>query len=1524
MANHTIDELINRGDVFLRNGEFQQAITCYQNAREISPNNIEAIYSLGCVASRSGDYQKAESYARTALGIDKKHKESRLLLGNALFGRNRYQEALDEFIYAAPPANDFNTKAQIGLLHEKLGHWSKAENIFRNYLEHESLSYNSRYSTIGLHDYKLSNADILHALGRVMQHQGDKKEAWLYYHLAKRNDPLLDIDPMFLDILTYDDLENHPYFDDPEADLPLQSATTQEIIRYLLNISDYTELVVAAQLYDINDKADYLVDLIEHAQFNSMFVIAARLRVLYDLAKNVDAEAAFKLTSNTFFSSLIKIAEGLSKQDIGEQDGKLLAARIIIPPELITAMADMAFRFLRKDLKTSYPFLFIFRACCINKQDRKGDALSAVMLGSFYYKNKSYREAIECLETACLLINDLKLYDYAIESYEDYCYALQGLKIESAAIAAADEFIRFAENGPDMLKIASLVLKGNLFTNNHSFKDSLACFQKAMSFAVNLQNFSYNKIIAEALTYLYGNLNTLVPENIVAFINRTEADQDPIFRLQKTALEKSEVAAYREAILLLMEANQVALSRNRYSEMGEINLQLGQNQRLSGIFEDAIRSLDYAVQFAKQSLNLHLLSDIYFELALSHIGAGKKEKAIEVFETGLKEARKINDSQRMAEFHQLLAHYLIDIDGSRAVEHMGRFLELNRSSEKAIDPLDIATDLYNNGDYKQAAANFALLIADNQLSGKKIAFAHDRLGMCYFALNDYVPAKKQFKIAISLTSDQPLFDVYINSMIMLAAISVNMGGAPATLLGKIDHFIKNIKSPGLKRDSYVKAAENALRFEWHQWAETWALAGLHITTSTEWKDLNDEMKLSSILGKVYRYQGFYQQALDTYQKAIIIAQVLKNEPEVGRLTGWKAVAHKYLFQYKQALNAYKEAIKVADIYRIAHDAALHRLNMSQLLIEIDKKDEAIKELSIVLEICQQENFDDIAIRAINSLVNLNYIALLPEHLYDYATTIKIKSSLNADAGSWSQDFDLTTKGIRLIEKGRTVEGSAIIDNVIKRQQTAGDKYNEACSFLNRARSLIKRDFIKGSQDIDSALSIAKQLGQQKLELECKELILENAIQNENDAIVDELLPNILIIWDKMRRDLPEDQHRIAFANHIASLAEMCINYFIARGMLDMVFNMLEWSRALALSDMINRTSTDLKVVQFEQLGSLIEENTFVFYLFFLQNQLLCMVCEPRKTSPEMFNLNTGEEDIETLFRTFELEMYESKGEGFISWTDSLAQLIMPVLGRYLNYYKSLVLVVEGIFQSIPFACLPFDGGLLQEKVRISSVPSLTVLRELKLRKLAYRINEKPVTLSIGVAFPDEALAITRFTGGSTSAITGNNLPKDQIRTFLEKPHDIIHFSGHAHFDPDVPLFSGLHLRSPSSKDIDHILSVNDLVQWDFQANLFVLSACETGLGKDDDTEFIGLSRALLSAGVNCVLCTLWKVNALQTRAFMLLFYENMAIAAVELTELDIAEILRKTQVTLAANNDFYHWAGFQITGDPVITIKNKN
>ena len=144
----------------------------------------------------------------------------------------------------------------------------------------------------------------------------------------------------------------------------------------------------------------------------------------------------------------------------------------------------------------------------------------------------------------------------------------------------------------------------------------------------------------------------------------------------------------------------------------------------------------------------------------------------------------------------------------------------------------------------------------------------------------------------------------------------------------------------------------------------------------------------------------------------------------------------------------------------------------------------------------------------------------------------------------------------------------------------------------------------------------------------------------------------------------------------------------------------------------------------------------------------------------------------------------------------------------------------------------------------------------------------------------------------------------------------LHFATHGLLDTEQPGLSSLVLSmmDEHGQPRDGFLRANDIYNLKLPAELVVLSACQTGLGKDIKGEgLVGLTRGFMYAGAARVVVSLWNVNDQATADLMTKFYEKM------LKHGDRpAAALRAAQVEMWKQKQWqspYYWAAFTMQGE---------
>jgi CHAT domain-containing protein/Tfp pilus assembly protein PilF len=144
----------------------------------------------------------------------------------------------------------------------------------------------------------------------------------------------------------------------------------------------------------------------------------------------------------------------------------------------------------------------------------------------------------------------------------------------------------------------------------------------------------------------------------------------------------------------------------------------------------------------------------------------------------------------------------------------------------------------------------------------------------------------------------------------------------------------------------------------------------------------------------------------------------------------------------------------------------------------------------------------------------------------------------------------------------------------------------------------------------------------------------------------------------------------------------------------------------------------------------------------------------------------------------------------------------------------------------------------------------------------------------------------------------------------------VHFATHGHLDSERPGFSALVLSmvDEHGNPQDGFLRAHEIFNLTLPAELVVLSACQTGLGKEIRGEgLVGLTRGFMYAGAARVVVSLWSVSDKATSELMARFYEKMLKDRQR-----PAAALRAAQVEMWRQKQWqapYYWAAFTIQGE---------
>lgn len=309
------------------------------------------------------------------------------------------------------------------------------------------------------------------------------------------------------------------------------------------------------------------------------------------------------------------------------------------------------------------------------------------------------------------------------------------------------------------------------------------------------------------------------------------------------------------------------------------------------------------------------------------------------------------------------------------------------------------------------------------------------------------------------------------------------------------------------------------------------------------------------------------------------------------------------------------------------------------------------------------------------------------------------------------------------------------------------------------------------------------------------------------------------------------------------------------------------------------------------------------------------------------------------------------------------QLIQPA-HRLLAGKRELIIVPDGALHRLPFEALFTSAAAAQGDLRqlpyliksfaVSYAPSASVLAGLRNESRTtapkafiayadptYEQNAETVVAStVRAASAGGRLNLNRlphsrreaegiaklFGRGEADLFLGAAASEENVKLKDRlSQYRLVHFSTHGYVNEARPRLSGLLLSSPptdrAGQSEDGLLSAYEIFNLKLNAELVVLSACETGLGKEVRGEgLMSLMRAFMYAGTPSVMVSLWQVDDESAADLMIRFYRywqqgvKQGKATVKVGK---AEALRRAQLDAIAQGDFpYYWAPFVLVGSP--------
>ncbi|CAD5929561.1 Tetratricopeptide repeat protein 28 [Planktothrix agardhii] len=745
-----------------------------------------------------------------------------------------------------------------------------------------------------------------------------------------------------------------------------------------------------------------------------------------------------------------------------------------------------------------------------------------------------------------------------------------------------------------------------------------------------------------------------------------------------------------------------------------------------------------------------------------------------------------------------------------------------------------------------------------------------------------------------------------------------------------------------------------------------------LTIAREIGDRNGEGGALNNLGIAYRSLGQYQKAIEFYQQSLTIAREIGNRNGEGFALGNLGIAYNSLGQYQKAIEFYQQSLtifrEIGD--RNGEGSALGNLgNAYDSLGQYQKAIEFFQQSLTIFREIGNRNGEGFALG--NLGIAYNSLGQYQKAIEFYQQSLTIFREIGNRNG---EGFALNNLGIAYRSLGQYQKAIEFYQQSLTIAREIGDRNGEGGALNNLGiayRSL--GQYQKAIEFFQQSLTIFREIGDRNGEgLALNNLGLA-LFKLKNFPEAEKYLFFSLEVRESLRQGIQDDLDKVSLSDTQRSSYNLLQQVLIAQNKTEPALEVSERGRGRALVELLSQrfnpnSEPFSPVVSLAQLQAIARQQnaTIVQYSWifddfsqdgkqqYRESELYIWVIKPtgevefRQADLKLLwqEQNTSLSDIIFAARCFGNDACRSD---FITASASsnvvtrsnltstppqyrelkeLHQLLIKPIEDLLptNPDERVIFVPTDALFYLPFAALvDEEGKFLIEKHTIVMSPAITVLETThkqrqnlsssaqdivivgnpQMPKLATSPGEEPQPLASLRYAEKEAIEIAKMF--NTSALIGANATESTVVERL-KTARIIHFATHGIVDNIQPLNSSVALTPGGSED--GLLTADEIFDLKLNAELVVLSACDTGLGQLTGDGMIGLSRSFLNAGVPSLVMSLWAVDDRKTSQLMIQFYQNLQ------TTPNKAQALRQAMLTMKNQYpDPYYWAAFTLIGE---------
>ncbi len=748
----------------------------------------------------------------------------------------------------------------------------------------------------------------------------------------------------------------------------------------------------------------------------------------------------------------------------------------------------------------------------------------------------------------------------------------------------------------------------------------------------------------------------------------------------------------------------------------------------------------------------------------------------------------------------------------------------------------------------------------------------------------------------------------------------------------------------------------------------WAVSA---QAQTNQEKKNEALRLGRV-GFQQSNTGQVREALQTFEQALVIVRAIGERQGEGAVLNNIGLVYDNLGQYPQALKYYEQSLVIGKEVGDKSGEGTTLNNIGEVYLNLGQYPQALKYYEQALVISKDVGNKAGEGTILSNIGNV-YLDLrqYPQALKYLEQALVISKEVGNKAG---EGTTLNNIGNVYLKLGQYPQALKYYEQALVISKDVGDKANEGNILNNIGLAYHHLgQYPQALKYYEQALFIHKEVGNKSMEGTTLNNIgsVYSSLRKYADA--EKTLLDAIEVWESLRPGLT-DSSKIAIFETQAATNRFLQQSLVAQNKTNIALEIAERGRARAFVELLaqrqsNNPNNQLTVkpltLQQIQQTAKTQNATLVQYSIvydefknqgkvdWRQSTLYIWVVKPtgeiafkqvdlkslKTPLAELVNISRDAIGVRSRGGLIAVGL----GEGYLQQAQATAtqrlqqlhQILIRPIAQFLptDPNSRVIFVPQSSLFLVPFAALQDEKGkYLIEKHTILTAPAIQVLelthqQRQRLRGQSLAPLQGKDILVMGnptmPSIPDksgnlyqlpslpgaeiEANAIAQLL--NTQPIIGASATKSAILEKL-KTARIAHLATHGLLD-DFKLLGvpGAIALAPSGND-NGLLTASEIFDLKLNAELVVLSACDTGRGDIKGDGVVGLSRALISAGVHSIIVSLWSVPDAPTSSLMTEFYRQTQ------QNPDKATALRNAMLsTMKQHPEPKDWAAFTLIGE---------